>query len=88
MIEAGDRDPEVSRLVHDFLAERMAPFHHALREAVERGELAKDVDVDAALSMLTGPIFYRRLVSREPLPESFAERVVDQFLRGAATRGS
>lgn len=86
LIEAGDRDPELSRLVHDFLVQRMAPFHHAMEEAVDRGELAKDVDIDASLNMLTGPIYYRRLVSREPLAESFAERVVDQFLRGAASR--
>jgi hypothetical protein len=34
--------------------------------------------------MLAGPVFYRRLVSREELGPEFAEHVVDQFLAGAA----
>ncbi|MEX2081177.1 MAG: TetR/AcrR family transcriptional regulator [Dehalococcoidia bacterium] len=86
MVEAGDRDDEVRTLVHDFLAERMWPFRRLLEKAVERGELAATLDVDAAVGMLAGSIFYRRLITREALGVEFAERVVDQFLRGAAHR--
>ena len=82
LVEAGDRDAEMRGLVHDFLAERMEPVRALLARAIARGELDPGLDVDVAISMLAGPVFYRRLVSREELGPEFAERVVDQFLAG------
>lgn len=86
LIEAGDRDPELRQLVHDFLVARMEHGREALRLAIARGELRDDLDVDVSIGVLVGPIFYRRLVSREPLSEAIAAEIVDQFLRGAAPR--
>jgi AcrR family transcriptional regulator len=84
LIEAGDRDPELRQLVHDFLLARMEHGRVALRAAIARGELRDDLDVDVAIGLLVGPIFYRRLVSREPLTDEVVAEVVDQFLRGAS----
>ena len=86
LIDAGDRDPEIQSLVHDFLVRRMAPSREVLHEAVVSGELAQDLDIDVAVSMLVGPVFYRRLVSRETIDAALAAQVVDQFLTGAALR--
>jgi AcrR family transcriptional regulator len=80
LVEAAERDPELQQLIHDFVVVRMEPCRQALREAIHRGELVESLDVDTAVAMLAGPIFYRRLVSREPLDDSFAELVVDQLL--------
>ncbi|MGH2608161.1 MAG: TetR/AcrR family transcriptional regulator [Tepidiformaceae bacterium] len=85
LVEAGDRDAELRGLVHDFLAERMEPVRRLLTDAVARGELDGGLDVDVAVSMLAGPVFYRRLVSREDIGPEFAERVVEQFLAGATS---
>ena len=41
------------------------------------------VDLDVAVSVLAGPLFYRRLVSREVIDPRYAEQLVDHFLRGA-----
>ena len=86
LIDAGDRDPEIQSLVHDFLVRRMAPSREVLHEAVVSEELAPDLDIDVAVSMLVGPVFYRRLVSRETIDGALAAQVVDQFLTGAARR--
>lgn len=86
LVDAADRDLEMHQLIHDFLVERMAGAKKVIAEAVRRGELAATVDPDVVVDMLTGPIFYRRLVSREPLDGDFVERVVDQVLAGAAPR--
>jgi AcrR family transcriptional regulator len=80
LVEAGERDAELQQLIHDFLVVRMEPCREALREAIRQGQLVDSLDIDTAVAMLAGPIFYRRLVSREPLDDGFAERVVDQFL--------
>ena len=84
LVEAGDRDAELRGLVHDFLAERMEPVRQLLSDAVSRDELDPTLDIDLAISMLAGPVFYRRLVSREPLGADFAAGVVDQFLASAS----
>lgn len=84
LIEAGDRDPELRQLVHDFLVVRMEHGRSALRAGMARGELRPDLDIDVAISLLVGPVFYRRLVSREPLDDGYVAAVVEQFLAGAA----
>lgn len=88
LFAAADRDPELVLLVHDFLRVRMEPTRVALQGAVERGEILSSVDVEASVSMLVGPIFYRRIVSREKIDAEFIEQVVTQFLRGVAVPGA
>jgi AcrR family transcriptional regulator len=80
LVDAGDRDPEMRQLIHDFLADAMVGPRILISAAKDRGELAAWVDSEVAVDMLLGPIFFRRLVSREPLDPEFAELVVDQFL--------
>jgi len=86
LFAAADRDPELMLLVHDFLRVRMEPTRLALQGAIERGEILATVDVDASVSMLVGPIFYRRIVSREKLDPEFTEQVVTTFLRAVSVQ--
>jgi AcrR family transcriptional regulator len=87
LIDAGDRDPELRQLVRDFLLARMEHGREALRAAIRRGELRADLDVDVAIGVLVGPLFYRRLISREPLNDAVVAEVVDQFLRSSELAG-
>lgn len=87
LIEASDRDPELRQLVHDFLLARMENGREVLRQGIASGELRPNLDVNVAIGMLVGPIFYRRLVSKEPLGREFAAEVARQFLSGAALTG-
>ncbi len=86
MVEAADRDQEIRALLDAFLVERMWGFRRVLEKAVARGELEGGLDIEAAVDMLVGPIFYRRLISGEALERGFAEKVVGQFLRGGKPR--
>jgi AcrR family transcriptional regulator len=85
LVDAGDRDPEMRQLIHDFLVDAMSGARILIASARERGELAATVDPGVAVDMLVGPVFYRRLVSRETLGPEFAEQVVERFLMGALT---
>lgn len=82
LVDAAGRDPELARLHERFIAERRQPMVAAVRRGVERGELPPETDVDMAVAMLAGPLFYRRMISREPLDAAFVERVLDVGLRG------
>jgi AcrR family transcriptional regulator len=58
-----------------------------LRRGIERGELPPDLDVDAALAELLGPVYYRVLVTGEPVDSEFTDQLVDRFVARAETRG-
>lgn len=83
LIDAADRDPEMRQLLHDFLASRMEAVRPLLRAAMDAGELRADLRIEATIAMLSGAVFYRRLVSREPADAQFVAEIVDQFLRSA-----
>ena len=77
--------PDLARAVRDgFLARRRAALSEVLRRGVERGDLRPDVDLELALDVLGGPLFYRLLVTGGPLDEQLAEGVADLILRGFA----
>lgn len=54
-----------------------------LDRAVERGELSADVDRHVLLDLIYGPVWYRLLVSREPLDGPFVDTLTKQVLAAA-----
>ena len=50
-------------------------------QAVKRGELSQDFDVEAAAEELLSPIYYRVLVSGQPVSPSYIEGIVRRLLR-------
>jgi AcrR family transcriptional regulator len=51
-----------------------------LERAVRRGQLPADLDLTAETDQLVGPLYYRVLVTGEPIDEDFLDRLVDGFL--------
>jgi AcrR family transcriptional regulator len=60
-----------------FVATRRAVLRELLERARERGEVRKDVDLELALDLFFGPIWYRRLVRHAPLTREFAHAMAD-----------
>ena len=58
------------------LARRVAEVRGLLRRGIERGEMRPDLDVEIAVDLLFGPIYYRLLMSGEPLTNAFSDRLV------------
>ena len=74
-------DPAVARRFHEDVVGQQrdrdrAPFEHARR----RGELPPGLDVTRSIEVLTAPIYYRLLVTGEPLAAADAERTVSEWL--------
>jgi AcrR family transcriptional regulator len=85
VVEAMSRDPGLARAVRDgFLAGRRTALRDVLERGVERGDLGAGLDVELALDVLGGPLFYRLLVTGGPIDESLAEGIVELILRGFA----
>jgi AcrR family transcriptional regulator len=54
----------------------------ALERGRARGEIREDADLELAVDALHGAVFYRLLLSGEPLDDAFMDRLADQTLAG------
>ena len=89
LVSAMAQRPELARAVRDgFLAGRRAALAHVLRRGIERGDLRSDLDLEFALDVFGGPLFYRLLITGGPIDERLAEAVTELILRGFAPDGS
>lgn len=77
VIDASARDAGFAALARAFSASRRAPLCDRLDAAVASGQLPADLDTDVLAAQLTGPLFYRRFVSHQPVTGA----VVDQVMR-------
>jgi len=76
-------DPALAtRLRDDYLSQQRERDRVPLQRGIDRGELPAGLDVDLALDELLGPIYYRVLVTGEPVPREFTDHLVRRFLRG------
>ena len=66
---------------------RVAEVRRLVERGIARGDLRPDADYELAHELLFGPVYYRLLLSGEPLSEDLAERVVDAVLPAFATGG-
>jgi AcrR family transcriptional regulator len=76
-------DPYLSRAFRDQVVTlRRGEVARVLERGVGRGDLRADADVALVHELLLGPVYYRLLLSGEPLEPVFADRVVDALLPG------
>jgi AcrR family transcriptional regulator len=76
----------MARYVETVLEPRREVVRAVLRRGVASGELRPDLDLDAALFMLVGAVVARRGHEQQAIPAGYAERVVDELLRGLGAR--
>lgn len=60
-----------------FVTTRRSVLREMLERARERGEVRDDVDLELAIDLFFGPIWYRRLVRHAPLTSDFAHALAD-----------
>jgi AcrR family transcriptional regulator len=65
-----------------FVEQRRMPLRTAFERAIARGELGSELDVEAAIDLVYGPVYHRILHGHAPVTESFATLVVDLALEG------
>ena len=76
-------DRELAGRFHgDVVPARRQAMVAALERGRERGEIRADADLELAVDSLHGAVFYRLLLSGEPLDARFTERLAEQVLRG------
>jgi AcrR family transcriptional regulator len=79
------RNPELASAVREeFLAGRRAALRAVLERGVRRRDLRRGLDLELALDVLGGAVFYRLLITGGPIDEPLAQGVVELILRGFA----
>ncbi len=64
------------------LMQRRVVLRTILERGVARGELRGDVDRDLIMDMVHGAIWYRTLLLKSPLDQTFVENVINQVMAG------
>ena len=80
VVDAAERDPQIAKMYSRLQEGYSAPIQFVLERAVQKGALPKNTDVALLIAALTGPLFYRRWFSREPLTDAFAKQIVRQVI--------
>jgi AcrR family transcriptional regulator len=69
-----------ARLRAGYLGQQRDRDRLPLLRAVGRGQLPPQTDLDLAVEQLVAPIYYRVLVTGQPVPSEFTDRLVEVFL--------
>jgi AcrR family transcriptional regulator len=86
LVGEGQADPDTLRLINErFVSVRRTATRELIQAGQQRGEIPTDVDPDAAIDLIYGPLYYRLLFRHLPLDADFAETIVRRALHGLAT---
>ncbi len=77
MIAAADADSELSRAFRNhFILERREEGRAFLLQAIQQGEIRRDTDVEVALDMIYGALFFRLLMGHAPLCTALPKQII------------
>jgi AcrR family transcriptional regulator len=83
LIAEGQANPELAEALRSrWLSVRRTEAREILELGIERGELREDLDLEVAVDVLYGPIYYRMLVGHAPLDDDFADALANHVFAG------
>ncbi|MFI1370131.1 TetR/AcrR family transcriptional regulator [Streptomyces griseochromogenes] len=87
LIGEAQHDPEVATALNRrFIEPQTADTLARLKAAKEQGELAPDFDLDLAFDVLSGPLYYRLLITQQPITHDYIDRVLRAVFAGMSPR--
>jgi AcrR family transcriptional regulator len=86
MVAASQVNEELADAYRQFVAQRRRRTVVVLERAMERGELPAGIDLDFVQDLLSGPLFYRTLMSGAVSDDDVVATVVETVLAGVRVR--
>lgn len=87
LVGEAQHDPEVAAALNErFIAPQAEKTMARLEAARERGQLSADFDLDLAMALLSGPLYFRLLITQEPLTGEFIDRILTALFAGMLPR--
>lgn len=85
LVASADPTTEIAKVFrHHVILKAREDVRSIFARAIGDGSVRADADVEAALDLLVGPVFFRLLVGHAPLDDAFADATVEQALQGLA----
>jgi AcrR family transcriptional regulator len=66
---------------------RRLDSRHILERGVKRGELRKNLNIELAIDLIYGPLFYRLLITGETLDTCFIRNLIEYAFAGIEAKG-
>ncbi len=83
MIASADSDSELAKSFRNhFILARREEGRALLDAAIARGDVRRDANIEVALDMIYGALFYRLLMGHAPLDDALVKEVLKEALRG------
>jgi AcrR family transcriptional regulator len=87
VLVSGYGETELSKAFRLYFVQARRDEGRALLErAVAAGDIRADVDLELALDLIYGPIFYRLMMARAPIDAGFADALLREVLTGIAAQ--
>ena len=88
MVAAARVNTELAEVYRTYVTQRRRRAVAVLERAIERGELRPGTDLELLQDLVNGPLFYRALVTGQPVDDLLVEQVVDVVLAGVGAKST
>lgn len=87
MIVEAQINPKLAPVFRDeFVARGRVLARRAFSRAIRNSEIPPDTDVELAIDILSGAIWYRLLLGHAPLDDAYADAIIDVLFNGIGAR--
>jgi AcrR family transcriptional regulator len=87
LVAAAAGEPQLERALHDRLvAPRHAQFAARIQRGVDEGQATGGLAPAVAADVLTGPLYFRALITGEPIDDALIDTIVDLVLQRPLSR--
>ena len=86
IVAAAAHSEELAATVHQFMSRRVALTEAIVTRAIDRDESPAGTDPRTLIEAVVGPIWFRLLLTGEPVDEAFLQPLVATIAAGAAAR--
>lgn len=85
MVAAAQSETELAKAFrHEFIARNRDATRLLLERCIADGLVAPPADMELALDLIFGPLFYRLLMGHAPITRGFVDRLIDTVIRASA----
>jgi AcrR family transcriptional regulator len=87
LIGEAQHDPAVAAALNErFIRPQTERTVSRLKAAKEQGQISADFDLDLAMAILSGPLYFTFLVTQEPVTHDYVDRVYQALFDGMRPR--
>lgn len=83
LVGEAQHDRQVAVTLNErFIAPQADKTVARLKAARDQGQVAPDFDLELAMAILSGPLYFQLLIAQEPLTHEYVDRVLDALFAG------